>query len=1136
MTTGLDIDTAALPDGDDEGLTSREILVAAALEERSLELGALYRWSARTVKSRTPPGWVHLVAHFVRDLLNRLPEHFDVPAADPASIDALLAQLDAHWGHEPPATLDDELVTRIQALLGEYRRGGENQDQRAEAVMRAGAREPEAQAQVRAGIRAWRRLHTYFQKIAHLRSEEKSRTLIIDEDEVAERFDALTALLAVRIGGEGFFETLGELDELAAIEEPTQDDADRAASLMRDGLADRFLRRIESPGWLAQLRRLGVFSYPPQAIREGGYIQAFGWSAADYLVRIADTAPADVLAVIEAIPTTDNERIHISFVQAALRMPADQAASAALLVRPWLEAGEVHFGLPEAAADLAGNLAANGKARPARRLMEAALGIRVVGDAPPQVVAHVSDWQIADLLGTHFQKFVAADPVRAFGFLAGILQRLTEALHDRLGYAEDSSIIRPAIEDHAQNTDVDARAPLLVSLRDAGELILREHPDEIERILNILQSGPALLRRLALHLIRIDESPDGVARRRAAMLDAGGYQELEDLHERFLLLERHFADLAPDDRAAVGEIIAAGPDLDQRYGPAADEDETERRAAVVAEWKLRWLAAMSEHIPETLVPLYGELTEMHGTVEHPEFLWWHSSWVGPTSPEPQAQLSELPVEDVIHRLVNFEAPSGPTMPSPEGLGRVFANVVEAAPDRWAEAAAQLESVPPIYVRHFFSGLSAAVRAGKPVSSWSDVLLLAEAVMAGGPAPRIVAPHFDGDEQPGHARDTIARLLHEGMRTLDVPYDLRERVWALLREIAVDPDPDAAYDVRRAEAAENVYTPAVATVRGAAMDAVMLYPHWVAHHEQQGEGPASLAASPEFTGFLEERFPAERSPGVLAVIGSRLPGLIALDQAWVEQHLELLLPPGDGELAKAVWRGCVAWTFADDLVFSTLGAQYRQAVHQLPTDEDRGDRRYLDSLGEHLALAAARGLPDADGMLAEFLARSSSRTRRHVIGWLGRVMHPSNHLGLAPEMPEHRGRLTALWEQRLEATSDGDAELQEFGWWYASGIFDSAADVDRLVLTANKARRHLGNMRAVLVRAADAAPTAPSSAAELAESLMKADLSERLRVAPDMIPLLRSLLADDQTRDRARTVINELGEAGFHGAGSLLEEE
>src|SRR5205085_2404848 len=144
-----------------------------------------------------------------------------------------------------------------------------------------------------------------------------------------------------------------------------------------------------------------------------------------------------------------------------------------------------------------------------------------------------------------------------------------------------------------------------------------------------------------------------------------------------------------------------------------------------------------EHIPEAQVELCRELTEKHGGLEHPEFLWWHSSWVGPTSPEPQAQLSELPVEDVIKRLVSFEAPTGPTMPSPEGLGRVFANVVEAAPERWAQSAAQLSNVPSIYVRHFFSGLDTAIRAGKRVESWPEVLSLAEAVVARGPAPRII---------------------------------------------------------------------------------------------------------------------------------------------------------------------------------------------------------------------------------------------------------------------------------------------------------------------------------------------------------------------------------------------------------------
>jgi hypothetical protein len=1134
---------ASLPDigttvadrfGGDDGLSSRELLVAEALGDRDPQLGSLYRWAARTVRTREPDGWVHLVAHFVRDLLNRLPEHFNVPAADPASVDELLAELAERWS-ENAGTLEGDVTERIAALLVEYRRGGENQDRRAEAVIAAMARDAGAETQVRAGISAWRQLHKYFQRIAHLRSGEKSRRAEpIDEDEVALRFDALTALLAVRVAGEGFFETLAELDALAEVPEPTREQAVQAAAAMRDGLADAFLARLHGPGWLAEAARLGVFSQPPPAVREGGYVQAPYWAAAEYLTRVADRAPVDVLAIIEAIPETDNERVQIAFAEAALRMPSDEAARLAGRVRGWLERSGSTFGLAEVAAQLAAKLAAEGKSRRARQLLDAALGLHVTEFPSPRVVGHGDAWHVEEVLSTHFEALVEADPLGAAGFLAGLLQRLTEQINALLEYEENSSIIRPAIEEHEQNTDLDARGSLIRAVRDVGERIVSDYPEHAEQLLAILGRGPGISKRIALHLLRLDDSAYASDRRHTVLMDLAAYEETELLHERFLLLTEHYGELPDVDRAAIAEALANGPDRDRLFGPVDSDDPeaVDRRDAAAADWQLRWFAAIGTRLPDPQAALRDELEARYGASEHPDFLSWHTTWVGPTSPEREADLREMPIDDVIVRLGRFQGGQRPATPSHEGLGRVFESVVIAAPQQWAAAATRLLDVAPIYARHFFQGLDAAVRAGQHLESWPEVLSLAEQLANRGPAPRLTSPSFDQEEQAGHVRASLGRLLTGALAANSIPYECRRRVWDLLGELAVDPDPDEEYERRRAESREPAYSPAVATVRGSAIEGVIVYAQWVAHHQRQEGGDASLSAYREVADLLLARLggEGEPSPGVLGVIGATLPVLVQLDLDWTVEHLKALLAPGASTDSLAIWRSYVVWARVHADTFNVLIDQYHAALRELP---DVHDCRYLERLGEHLALAALHGLPGAPELLDEFFKHAPSEARKRLIGWIGRVSNPANHEGLAPQMRQRREQLTQLWDKRLEAVDDGDGELPELGWWYASGIFDSPEDLERLVTTVKRASGEIEHIRAVLRQAAAVAPLAPGAGAELAEILVAAGLRERLNVANAMLPLLQALLATDQARDRARAVIDELGEIGFLGAGTLI---
>ena len=88
-----------------------------------------------------------------------------------------------------------------------------------------------------------------------------------------------------------------------------------------------FFNNINNPAWLLPLKERGFFTAPPPAIRENGYIQFPLWPESGYLLRVADKAPDEVLAIIKSLPDDiDNERVMDDVVNALLKIDPAKAA------------------------------------------------------------------------------------------------------------------------------------------------------------------------------------------------------------------------------------------------------------------------------------------------------------------------------------------------------------------------------------------------------------------------------------------------------------------------------------------------------------------------------------------------------------------------------------------------------------------------------------------------------------------------------------------------------------------------------------------------------------------------------------------------------------------------------------------
>ena len=97
-----------------------------------------------------------------------------------------------------------------------------------------------------------------------------------------------------------------------------------------------FFDRLSSPEWIEPLRQRGFFDDPPSLEIDNRGIRAPSWPPSQFLARVAARAPEQVLEVMLAVDTS-NEQVHADFAEAAASMPPG-------LARRWVRPSFVQYG------------------------------------------------------------------------------------------------------------------------------------------------------------------------------------------------------------------------------------------------------------------------------------------------------------------------------------------------------------------------------------------------------------------------------------------------------------------------------------------------------------------------------------------------------------------------------------------------------------------------------------------------------------------------------------------------------------------------------------------------------------------------------------------------------------------------
>lgn len=931
-----------------------------------------------------------------------------------------------------------------------------------------------------------------------------------------------------------------------------------------------FFSKLKSPEWIEPLVEAGFFKDPPPPREHGDYVSYPTWPESKYLKRIAPVAPTQVARVIDRIPDTDNISVHEDLARAAISLEAKSMARWATKEARWVSLQpHIRYPLGEALGAVVERLAKQGKTAAALELARSLLTIRCVVDSdrpesvrePPQsydsglersngepadeedreiselaasvvaqlssrIVGRLSSYEYREFVDRHVPALLTHGRIKTFEMLCDLLEEAVES--DRLGrYSE--SICRPAIEPHGQNHGTDVSDSLIDAIRDASVELVDNGVTLATVIESLARRRSPVFRRMILHLAseRHEQDPELAAE---MALCEDHFRDERLLHEYSRLLGAVFPVMDDVSKNRVMKWIGDGPAFHDSF---AGDDEERRKWTIF--WQRRRLAWIHRDLDQEWKKRYAAMIAELGEPEHPDFTFYTTSWMGPTSPVSGEELGSLSPEAIAQYVKSWQPSGDPMAPDEEGLAGTLEALVAVAPSGFLEARKAFLEVPTRYVSAVLQGLSQAVRDDVSIDWAATIDLMSW----------IAARRSNHTEWRSVRLDCI-RLLETGLRDDLIDIRLRKAVWTLVDVAADDSDPTQEVD---SQFAGDLSTQSISTVRGKALHAVIAYSLWVYRSVMRTaarSGALGLDRVPEVRARLERHLDPEidPSPAIRSVYGQWFPHLVLLDEAWARRHVERIFPDDQPELRDAAWEAYLRFCRVYNLPFEILRHQFLKAVDRL---HEMGERDSTTSestagfLGEHLVTLAGRGLvawSDDDGLLRRFFENAEPEGARRPIWVIGRYL--SDEENEIPGEAVHRFReladeLLALLE---EAGRERMGHLSRLGWWFASGRFDPEWTLDRLTRLLKLAGAAKPSF-AVMDSLAEMSTNHPAKTFEALRILVKTSTdgpgrsvlvgrSEPARV------ILGAALAHPPTGDDARLFIHQLGAAGHEGFRDLLE--
>jgi hypothetical protein len=842
-----------------------------------------------------------------------------------------------------------------------------------------------------------------------------------------------------------------------------------------------FFNKLSSPAWLKPLRVAGFFMRPPEIVLndKDGTIYSHVWPESNYLSRMSEYDPDEVVDIfLEDVPYVENVWVLGDLAETALKLSPAQASLLVDKVIYWVQAIYPRK-IPDKLGQLVIHIANGGE-------IDSALGLakilfEIMPDPRtkngsitenryfmPNPTTRFEIYDYDKLVSEVFQTLIEFVGLKAFELLCDILD---SALTQSSRYSDKnvdsmySSIWRPSIEGDKGNCG-DLRGTLISVVRDCAEQIVRINEANVSILIASLDSKKSeIFHRIALYTLR-KFSIIAIHLIEDHLTDKSLFDNLYNINEYKLLFKDYFRILNVNQKEIFLKWIEAGPDLEmikklrERYDgvvPSDDELSIYRKT-----WQRDGLALVRNDLPPSWKDFYEVLVKDVGDPDSSEnSLLGAQTRLGSASPKSEEEFRDMSINRIIDFLRIWNPPDDLSCLSREGVGNTLSNVIANEPDRFAVNSMMFKELDIVYINALFWGLRKSKEKGNSFS-WPAVLDLSQWIME----RSVKDNELNYNSSNLCFKDLLRNIIEVLISGFNsgygvVPFDLRLRVWPLLKTLSDDIDPTINIEIKKIEEGSELSLFGLSTIRGRALNALIDYALWVRNCTEKLSGASKLSnrgfdLTPEVCEILNNHLDPSFDPSlaIRAIYGMEFPRLVFLDSIWASQNANKIFPTEESKihLWNAAWRSYLQSNRAYSDVIQILEEQYSIAIDHLELlsedlELDPDPYKHPEcKIAEHIMYLHWWGElnpDDSNGFLSKFWSKAPSSIREYALNRIGFNLHHSDD----PIQPDVLNRLKHLWESRIASIKMHNAEsneLKEFGWWFVSGKFDEVWSMKQLI--------------------------------------------------------------------------------------------
>ena len=332
-----------------------------------------------------------------------------------------------------------------------------------------------------------------------------------------------------------------------------------------------------------------------------------------------------------------------------------------------------------------------------------------------EAVLLVKPYHLRETLGTHGRTIGEKLGDRGVDIFRDRISEMLEK-SDKDKY---SSIWRPAIEDHKQNSDTvnEAEDILVSALRDSLlGYVERRATAATGYVRKLLSSDTVLFKRVAIYAINVYNQELGNL---VHKLVDSQYFKYHYQHEMYHMLDKCFSEFSEEKKQKTLRIIRRI--AEEWKDPKQSEDIQTKQQAYAC---LIWLSAVQGKDYKQADDLYAENIAIVGKEpEHPDFSSYIEDGgciVGEVSPYSAGELVSRDVNDLFDMLRSFKEDCTWDAPSRRGLAQTLKEAIKAKPEFFKNNLAEFLDLHYVYTSHMIMAYR-EVWTEKQHDNWEELL-------------------------------------------------------------------------------------------------------------------------------------------------------------------------------------------------------------------------------------------------------------------------------------------------------------------------------------------------------------------------------------------------------------------------------